>query len=152
LSTDSKKFAVGDKVVFADKEQERWQGGIGIVRVATDGHYDVEILELPPLMEPNARWEVGSTMTDYAKNLKPYVEVEAVAHPAHYGGDTTYEVIKVAEAWELDKDAYLFNVLKYIGRAGKKSKATLLEDLKKALWYLQRKIARLEEQLSQSNN
>ena len=67
---------------------------------------------------------------------------EAVNHPAHYGGkDNQYEVIKVAEAWGFDKDAYLFNVLKYIGRPGK---GNFLQDLKKAAWYLDRKIGRLE--------
>lgn len=69
---------------------------------------------------------------------------DAVRHPAHYGGDTTYEVIKVAEAWELDKDAYLFNVLKYVGRAGKKGSAKELEDLEKAAFYLGRKITNLK--------
>lgn len=68
---------------------------------------------------------------------------EAVVHPAHYGGaDNPYEVIKVAEAWGLDKDAYLFNVLKYIGRADKKG--ATLQDHKKARFYLDRKIQRLE--------
>jgi Protein of unknwon function (DUF3310) len=66
---------------------------------------------------------------------------EQVNHPAHYGGDTTYEVIKVAEAWGLDADAYLFNVIKYIARPGK---GNYLEDLKKARWYLDRRIARME--------
>ena len=42
---------------------------------------------------------------------------EMVNGPAHYGGiDNPYEVIKVCEAWELDKDAYLFNVVKYVAR------------------------------------
>ncbi|NDB29731.1 DUF3310 domain-containing protein, partial [archaeon] len=46
---------------------------------------------------------------------------EQVNHPDHYGGeDNPYEVVKVAESWGVDKDAYLFNVLKYIGRSGKK--------------------------------
>lgn len=70
------------------------------------------------------------------------VKPEAVEHPAHYGGDTTYEVIKVAEAWGLDKDAYLFNVLKYIARAGKKG--SRLEDLKKGGFYLNRRIKQEE--------
>jgi hypothetical protein len=57
---------------------------------------------------------------------------EMVNGPAHYGGvDNPYEVIKVCEAWELDKDAYLFNVVKYVARAGKKDPAKELEDLKK---------------------
>ena len=70
---------------------------------------------------------------------------EMVNHPNHYGGeDNTYEVIKVCEAWELDKDAYLFNVVKYVARAGKKDTDKELQDMKKALWYLTRKIERLE--------
>lgn len=71
---------------------------------------------------------------------------EMVNGPQHYGGkDNPYEVIKVCEAWELDKDAYLFNVVKYVARAGKKDPQKELEDLKKAVFYLQRKIANLEK-------
>lgn len=71
---------------------------------------------------------------------------EMVNGPAHYGGvDNPYEVIKVCEAWELDKDAYLFNVVKYVARAGKKDPKKELEDLKKAVFYLERKIKNLEK-------
>ena len=74
---------------------------------------------------------------------------DAVEHPAHYGGkDNQYEVIKVAEAWDFDKDAYLFNVLKYIARPGK---GNYLEDLRKARFYLDRKIARLEAEQEKPN-
>lgn len=65
---------------------------------------------------------------------------ESVNHPSHYGGDTTYEAIKVIEAWELG--FCLGNAVKYICRAGKKGDA--LEDLQKAAWYLNREIAQLE--------
>lgn len=66
--------------------------------------------------------------------------------PDHYGGaDNKYEVIKVCEAWELDKDAYLFNVVKYVARARKKDPSKEIEDLKKALYYLNRKIENLEK-------
>ena len=65
---------------------------------------------------------------------------ETVEHPAHYGGDTTYETIKVIEAWDLD--FHLGNVVKYVSRAGKKGDE--LEDLRKAAFYLQRRIAHLE--------
>jgi hypothetical protein len=69
---------------------------------------------------------------------------EKVDHPAHYGGaDNPYEVIKVIRAWDLD--FWLGNTVKYIARAGKKSKETELEDLKKARWYLDDKIAGLEK-------
>jgi hypothetical protein len=70
---------------------------------------------------------------------------EMVNHPSHYGGkDNVYEVVKVCEAWGLDKDAYIFNVVKYVARAGKKDTDKELQDMKKALWYLNRKIERLE--------
>ena len=67
-------------------------------------------------------------------------EKNAVNHPSHYGGDGTYEAIRVIEAWGLG--FCLGNVVKYISRAGKKGSA--LEDLKKARWYLDREITRLE--------
>lgn len=69
-----------------------------------------------------------------------------VNHPKHYGGEeSTYEVVKVAEAWGLDMDAYLFNVLKYIGRNGKKTNNPPIQDLEKAAWYLNRKINNLKQ-------
>lgn len=67
---------------------------------------------------------------------------DAVNHPDHYGGaDDPYEAIKVVEAWGLC--FHLGNVVKYVSRAGKKGDE--LEDLKKARWYLDRKISMMEE-------
>ena len=64
---------------------------------------------------------------------------EYVNHPQHYGGENNpYEVIKVIEALEMD--FHLGNTFKYIARAGKKGTDKELQDLEKALWYLQRKI------------
>ena len=69
---------------------------------------------------------------------------EAVDHPSHYGGkDNVYEAIKVVEAWELG--FCLGNVIKYISRAGKKDSTKELEDLKKALWYLNRRIEQISK-------
>jgi hypothetical protein len=71
---------------------------------------------------------------------------EMVNHPHHYGGEENpYEVIKVCEAWGLNHDAYLFNVVKYVARAGVKDQTKELEDLKKAAFYLDRKIKNLEK-------
>lgn len=68
---------------------------------------------------------------------------EAVDHPAHYGGaDNPYEAIKVIEAWGLG--FCLGNAVKYIARAGKKG--VLVQDLKKARWYIDREISRLEKE------
>ena len=64
---------------------------------------------------------------------------EYVNHPKHYGGvENTYEVIKVIEALEMD--FHLGNTFKYIARAGKKGSDKEIQDLEKAMWYLQRKI------------
>lgn len=67
--------------------------------------------------------------------------MNTVDHPAHYGGaDNPYEAIKVIEAWDLG--FCLGNTVKYISRAGKKG--DVVEDLKKARWYLDREISRYE--------
>lgn len=72
---------------------------------------------------------------DFRKNIPPFNP-----RPEYYGGkDTNYEVFNVLEAWKLDKDFYLGNVLKYLARAGKKN-YNKKEDLEKALVYLQRRI------------
>ena len=69
---------------------------------------------------------------------------ESVNHPAHYGGgDNPYEAIKVIEAWDLG--FHLGNTVKYISRAGLKPGEPPLKDLKKALWYLDRKVKLLEK-------
>ena len=86
----------------------------------------------------------GLTLTNRAGavvlNGKP---ADMVNGPIHYGGaDNPYEVIKVAEAWGLEKNAYLFNALKYLGRAEHKGKK--VEDLEKLVYYVKREIA-LEE-------
>jgi hypothetical protein len=66
---------------------------------------------------------------------------EEVNHPAHYGGEQNpYEAIKVIDAWGLG--FCLGNTVKYIARAG--LKGDLLQDLKKARWYLDHEIERLE--------
>lgn len=67
---------------------------------------------------------------------------DPVNNPAHYGcADNPYEAIKVIDAWRLS--FCLGNVVKYIARAGKKNER--IEDLKKARWYLDHEIAKLEE-------
>lgn len=68
---------------------------------------------------------------------------DSVNHPAHYGGeDNPYEAIKVIEEWGLG--FCLGNAVKYISRAGKKDPAREIEDLEKAVWYLQREIEKIK--------
>ena len=64
-----------------------------------------------------------------------------VNHPAHYTGGQI-EVIDFIEDKELG--FHLGNAVKYISRAGRKDPAKTVEDLRKAVWYINRQIARLE--------
>lgn len=73
------------------------------------------------------------------EQIKEEIIAEKVNHPLHYGGThNPYEAIKVIEAWDLG--FCLGNVVKYISRAGKKDSSKEIEDLEKALWYLEREI------------
>lgn len=75
---------------------------------------------------------------------------EMVNHPNHYGGEENpYEVIKVIEA--TDMDFHLGNAYKYIARAGKKETDKEIQDLKKAIWYIERKIQLIENGIRKGN-
>lgn len=63
--------------------------------------------------------------------------IESVNHPKHYQGNK-FEVIDIIDDYSLD--FCTGNAIKYILRAGKKSKDKEIEDLQKAIWYLQHKI------------
>lgn len=73
-------------------------------------------------------------------------ENNAVNHPRHYNTGM-FEVIDVIEDWELGFN--LGNAVKYIARADHKGKP--IEDLEKAVWYLQRELARRVSQKIQYN-
>lgn len=75
-------------------------------------------------------------MIDYYKQCKTEC-METVNNPDHYKGkDNPYEAIKVIDAWELG--FCLGNAVKYIARAG--AKGDKVEDLQKAMWYIQHEI------------
>jgi hypothetical protein len=74
------------------------------------------------------------TVSDIVKSSQ-----DNVNHPQHYtkGG---IEVIDAIEAWGLN--FRLANVIKYVARSDHKNNK--LEDLKKARWYLDREISKVE--------
>jgi len=81
------------------------------------------------------KWKSNIIFPVYSGNY------EMVDHPSHYGGaDNVYEVIKIIEHFGLC--FHLGNLLKYVLRCGKKDDE--LQELKKARWYLDRKIQNLE--------
>ena len=64
-----------------------------------------------------------------------------VNNPPHYT-DGGIETIDFIEAKKLPY--HLGNAVKYISRAGKKEPEKTAEDLKKAVWYINRYISKLE--------
>jgi hypothetical protein len=65
-----------------------------------------------------------------------------VIRPSHYRKDSI-EAIDVIEAWDLNFS--LGNTVKYICRNGLKHQEDYVTDLRKAAWYLNREISRLEK-------
>lgn len=68
-----------------------------------------------------------------------------VEHPSYYNAGQT-EVIDAIESWGFGEGFNKGNAIKYIARAGRKNKETEIEDLRKAITYLQFEIDRLEKQ------
>ena len=66
-----------------------------------------------------------------------------IDHPAHYNVGNI-EVIDAIEDWGLG--FHLGNAVKYIARAGRKDPAKTEEDLRKAVWYIERFIKRRTEE------
>ena len=71
------------------------------------------------------------------------MEHDNVNHPSHYT-DGNIEVIDFIEDKNLPY--HLGNAVKYISRAGKKDPEKTVEDLRKAVWYLNRYIEKMEKE------
>lgn len=72
-------------------------------------------------------------------------EYDPVDHPPHYNAGTGHEVADCLSSWGLESDALLWNAVKYIARHKRKGDA--LNDLRKAEWYLLRRIVQLEKEI-----
>lgn len=67
--------------------------------------------------------------------------IDSIDHPPHYNVGKI-EAIDAIEDWKLG--FHLGNVVKYVARAG--HKGDVLDDLKKARWYLDRYIRGLQDE------
>lgn len=68
---------------------------------------------------------------------------DPVNHPSHYTFGK-HEVIDVIEDWSMNYN--LGNAIKYIARAGKKNKETEIQDLQKAIFYINRQISLINKE------
>lgn len=107
----------------------------GAVLTSTYGHYSLNPHDYLELVD--APLEV--TMEEALAMLEPKPDV--VAHPQHYN-QGKIEVIEFIEDKKLNY--HKGNAIKYISRAGIKNKDKEIEDLRKAIWYLEREIATIE--------
>ena len=98
----------------------------------------------------NASCEPENPPADKHVDLQKVSEkvCDNVNHPDHYNHGKI-EVIDFIEDKELG--FHLGNAVKYISRAGRKNPDKTVEDLKKAVWYINRQIERLEMSLGGQN-
>lgn len=66
---------------------------------------------------------------------------DTIDHPSHYTQYQGVEVIDLTEQMNFNRG----NAVKYVCRAGFKDPSTEIEDLQKAIWYLQREIDRISK-------
>lgn len=83
-------------------------------------------------------------LDDHDRELRAKAKVaetgnDPISHPAHYTRFPV-EVIELTEHLNFCRG----NAVKYIARAGHKDPSKEIEDLEKALWYIEREIQRLE--------
>lgn len=81
---------------------------------------------------------IGDAEAQFLKGLR-----DMVNHPDHYKGKSGMEAIDVIEDFQLGFN--LGNALKYVLRA--KRKDDVIQDLRKAIWYLRREIKNIESDM-----
>lgn len=126
-------FKLGDRV------KNKFNGQYGtIVEGSSYGNtvvmYEGEILPSPYWSSLNPHDYIE--LVDAPLEPKP----DAVTRPQHYN-QGKIEVIEFIEDKKLNY--HKGNAIKYISRAGIKNKDKEIEDLRKAIWYLQREIEQL---------
>ncbi len=112
----------------------------------------IEVVDVPLQREFNTTLSVKDLYDKYEHHNTEYVKLDSeepkeesnnVNHPSHYT-DGKIEVIDYIEDKKFDY--CLGNAIKYISRAGKKNKDKEIEDLQKAVWYINRRIKELQEE------
>lgn len=91
-------------------------------------------------------------LLEYYHNTDDIIkEKDNVNHPCHYtyGG---YETIDFITHPNVKADFVSGNIIKYVSRAGKKDSSAINEDLKKAEWYVNKKLDSINGSLKEQCN
>ena len=107
---------------------------------------DINTIDDPSLIEPGyiiVRFPEYHTepRPDNESSSKEETSFDEVSHPSHYTEGRKYEPRKVIADWGLNFN--LGNAVKYVSRAGRKGDK--IEDLRKAIQYIEFEIEELEE-------
>lgn len=121
-------------------DMDKYIGAIGVIITVSERHKNCRIK-----FEDGDAWYYPLELIDQhllgIENAQVNTNYDPVNSPAHYT-DGKIEVIDFIEDKGFGYN--LGNCIKYISRAGKKDVNKTVEDLKKAAWYLDRQIKRLE--------
>lgn len=132
-----------NNIMSTDGELKQWQKDIIERNCIMSRAERQEFLKPKNDLTEKAKLQKNSL---YGKTVR---ENDPVNHPSHYT-DGKIEVIDFIEDKKLN--FHLANAVKYISRAGKKDPSKEIEDLKKARWYLDRYIQKLEESQKGNDN
>ena len=84
---------------------------------------------------------IRAEVNNVSENEKFHITVDQVNHPSHYTSDPSgVECIQITR----HRNFNIGNAFKYLWRAGIKDDRKQIEDLQKAIFYIQDEITRLE--------
>lgn len=124
------------KLIAEQEEEKRKQSGEGKVETMTCKVGEAEIvLPIPEKVSPFHDYLGAAIVQSKAKMEIEQPTGDPVNHPPHYN-QGKYGVMDVIEDWKLNH--HLATAVAYIARA--EHKGNLVQDLQKAIWYLNRYI------------
>lgn len=129
-------YKVGDKVRIIEDENGAPVGTVVLVKEVEDTGSDYDCLYYDYVDEDGDEHKYGASLDA----VEPE-EVDLVNHPPHYTWLKGLEVIDITE----QLDFLTGNAVKYLLRAGHKDPAKEREDLEKAVFYVNRRIANLDK-------
>lgn len=100
-------------------------------------------VEIPPSRDACECWVCGVN-SSLGEGMEKVI-IQEVKRPEHYVSKSGKDVIDWLEDFGLMNNAYIFNVFKYLARAGKKNGNSELQDVLKAKEYIERYIKTLTD-------
>jgi hypothetical protein len=124
------KYKLGDRVRLTGPG---WQD--------TFEHYIGEVVTVDYITDYDSPRTADGYVLDAGEEWATEPANDDVNHPSHYTSYKGIEVIQLTEQMNFNRG----NAVKYTARAGLKNPDTEVQDLEKAVWYLQREIQRIKD-------